>query len=254
MAHKVVEVTAAKQQRPIEELHVMLSSAPPARDFLSALQQQEHVALIAEVKKASPSKGVFTLDFDPVAIAKEYAACGASAISVLTDEEFFQGSLSNLESIRQAVDVPLLRKEFVFDAYQIIEGRIAGADAILLIVACLDDALLQDLYQYIHELGMHALIEVHTPHELERAMKLNPSIIGINNRDLHTFQVDLNTTINIATLCPPNVVLVAESGIYTTDDVQRLAKAGAKAILVGESLIRAENRPAQIAALSGVKR
>lgn len=253
MTHKVAEVAAAKQARPASGLFQSLNHAPKPHDFLAALRR-DTVALIAEVKKASPSKGVFIPDFDPLAIAREYAANGAAAISVLTDSEFFQGSLDNLKNIRAAVDVSLLRKEFVLDAYQVLEGRIAGADAILLIVACLDDAHLRDLYHHIRDLDMHALIEVHTAHELERAMKLHPPIIGVNNRDLHTFNVDLNTTVEIAKLCPRDVTLVAESGIYTTDDVEKLAAAGARAILVGESLIRADNRAAQIQALSGVQR
>lgn len=253
MTHKVAEVAAAKQARPTKTLYSALNSAPKPHDFLAAMQR-DTVALIAEVKKASPSKGVFLADFDPVGIAQEYAANGAAAISVLTDSEFFQGSLVNLQNIRAVVDLPLLRKEFVLDAYQVLEGRVAGADAILLIVACLDDAHLRDLYDQIRDMDMHALIEVHTPHELERAMKLYPSIIGVNNRNLHTFSVDLNTTVQLAAMCPSSVTLVAESGIYTTEDVSRLAAAGASAILVGESLIVAENRVEQIQALSGVSR
>lgn len=253
MTHKLNEVAVAKQARPLNELLAAVEHAPPPRDFLAAMQR-ETVALIAEVKKASPSKGVFLVDFDPIAIAEEYATHGAAAISVLTDSEFFQGSLANLENIRQAVDVPLLRKEFVLDTYQVIEGRVAGADAILLIVACLDDAQLRDLYQYITELGMHALIEVHTTQEMERALQLAPSIIGINNRDLHTFKVDLNTTVELAAMCPPDITLIGESGIYIPDDVSRLAASGVRAILVGESLIKADDRPAQIQALSGVSR
>ncbi len=209
MTHKVAEVAAAKQARPIKTLYSALNDAPRPHNFWAALKQGDRVALIAEVKKASPSKGVFLADFDAMTIAQDYADNGATAISVLTDSEFFQGSLQNLQNIRAIVDLPLLRKEFILDAYQVIEGRVAGADAILLIVACLDDSQLRDLYDHIRDLDMHALVEVHTPHELERAMKLNPPIIGVNNRDLHTFKVDLNTTVEIAALCPRDMTIIA---------------------------------------------
>lgn len=251
LAHKVEEVAAAKTQVPEAALLAQIASSPTPRDFVAALQR-ETVALIAEVKKASPSKGVFVEDFDPVAIAVTYAQHGAAAISVLTDERFFQGHLDYLRAVRAAVAIPVLRKEFVIDPYQVIEARAAGADAVLLIVACLDDAQLAMLYAASTELGMAALIEVHDEAELERALKLGPRLIGVNNRNLHTFSVDLATTTRLAALCPPEVTLVGESGIHSAADIERLA--GIHAVLVGESLILAPDRPAQIRELSGVRR
>lgn len=253
MAHKQTEIAAAKLQRPLRGLQASLPTAPKIPDFKAALHR-DTIALIAEVKKASPSKGLFLDDFDPVTIAGEYAQHGAAAISVLTDEHFFQGHLDYLEQIHAAVKLPLLRKEFVLDAYQVYEARLAGASAILLIAACLDDALLRDLYATVYALGMHALVEVHTAEELERVLKLSPQIVGINNRNLHTFNVDLQTTVQLAAQCPPDVTLVGESGIYTAQDIATLAKAGVHAVLVGESLILAEDRPRKIQELSGVQR
>lgn len=251
LAHKVEEVAAAKTQVPEAALLAQIASSPAPCDFVAALQR-ETVALIAEVKKASPSKGVFVEDFDPVAIAVTYAQHGAATISVLTDERFFQGHLDYLRAVRAAVAIPVLRKEFVIDPYQVIEARAAGADAVLLIVACLDDAQLAALYAATTELGMAALVEVHNEAELERALKLTPRLIGVNNRNLHTFSVDLATTTRLAVLCPPEVTLVGESGIHSAADIKRLA--GVHAVLVGESLILAPDRPAQIRELSGVRR
>ncbi|MDX2160709.1 MAG: indole-3-glycerol phosphate synthase TrpC [bacterium] len=214
--------------------------APPVRDFSAALHRQS-VALIAEVKHASPSKGVLIDPFDPVALAHTYAASGAAAISVLTDRDFFQGSLDDLRAVRAAVEIPLLRKEFVIDARQIAEGRMAGADAMLLIAAVLDDAQLRDLQQAISGWGMAALVEVHDERELERALKTGAALIGVNNRDLKSFHEDIGTTERLARLMPPSVTLVAESAIRTLDDVQRMGRAGAHAVLVGEGLVRADN-------------
>jgi indole-3-glycerol phosphate synthase len=216
------------------------------RDFLAALRQPRvgDVALIAEVKKASPSAGVICQDFDPVHIAVEYEAAGASCLSVLTDEKFFQGSLDYLRLIRAAVKLPLLRKDFIIDERQILEAVEWGADAILLIVAILDDVRLKHFHKLATEAGLAALVEVHDKAELNRAMALGASLIGVNNRNLKTFTVDLGTTERLAaklfastaTRQPP--LLVAESGIHTRADVARLAKCGARAILVGESLMR----------------
>lgn len=253
MAHKQTEIAVAQTKVPLRILKSNLAESRPATDFKDALLR-DTVALIAEVKKASPSKGVFLENFDPLAIAQEYEQHGAAAISVLTDEHFFQGSLESLASIHENVALPLLRKEFVLDPYQLYEARLAGASAVLLIAACLEDALLRDLYDTIYGLGMHALVEVHTEQELERVLAFSPQIIGINNRNLHTFEVDLQTTVQLATQCPTSVTLVGESGIYNAQDVYQLAEAGVHAVLVGESLILAEDRPAQIAALSGVQR
>ncbi|MEO6061965.1 MAG: indole-3-glycerol phosphate synthase TrpC [Thermoflexales bacterium] len=218
--------------------------APPTRDFVGALRR-DTVALIAEVKKASPSKGVLIENFDPVALGKIFAENGAAAISVLTDEVYFMGQLSHLVAIRRAVSVPVLRKEFIIDPYQVYEARAAGADAVLLIVAALEASQLAELHSLILEQGMAALIEVHNQAELERAFALplvnSASAIGINNRDLKTFHEDLGTTARLARLVPPATTLVAESAIRSMDDVKRMGQCGAHAVLVGESLLKADN-------------
>ncbi len=216
------------------------------RDFLAALRQPRvgNIALIAEVKKASPSAGVICPNFDPVRIAKEYEAAGASCLSVLTDEQFFQGSLDNLRQIRAAVKLPLLRKDFIIDERQILEAIEWGADAILLIVAILDDARLKHFHTLATEAGLAVLVEVHDEAELDQALAVEASLIGVNNRDLKSFKVDLATTERLAaklflSRVSQNLpLLVAESGIHTPADVERLAKCGASAILVGESLVR----------------
>jgi indole-3-glycerol phosphate synthase len=215
------------------------------RDFLAALRvpRAGDIALIAEVKKASPSAGVICSDFDPVRIAREYEAAGASCLSILTDEKFFQGSLDYLRQIRAAVKLPLLRKDFIIDERQILEAIEWGADAILLIVAILDDHQLRHYQALAHDAGLAALVEVHDERELDRALAANARLIGVNNRDLKTFKVDLATTERLAsklfsTPAGRESLLVAESGIHTRADVQRLSRAGARAILVGESLVK----------------
>lgn len=208
------------------------------RDLRTALQT-DRVSLVAEVKRASPSKGSLTTDFAPVMTAATYARNGASAISVLTDEDFFQGSLRYLTAIRKAVDLPLLRKDFIIDPWQIYEGRAAGADAILLIVAALSDQQLTDLYALTNALGMRALVEAHNEWEMERALRLDAKLIGINNRDLKTFNVDLGTTARLANMVGDDVLLVAESGIFSAADARALGGLGAQAILVGEALMKA---------------
>ena len=216
------------------------------RDFLAALRKPRRgdIALIAEVKKASPSAGVICKDFDPVRIAREYEMAGASCLSVLTDGKFFQGSLDYLRQIRSAVKLPLLRKDFIIDERQILEAVEWGADAILLIVAILSDEQLKKFHSLATEAGLAALVEVHDEEELERALKISPLLIGVNNRNLKTFKVDLATTEKLAAKLFPSPathhssILVAESGIHTRADVERLKKCGAKAILVGESLMR----------------
>jgi indole-3-glycerol phosphate synthase len=222
------------------------------RDFLAALRQPRagDVVLIAEVKKASPSKGVICENFDPVRIAKEYEAAGASCLSVLTDEKFFQGSLDYLREIRAAVKLPLLRKDFIIDERQILEAIEWGADAILLIVAILDDSRLKRFHDLAVEAGLAVLVEVHDDAELDRAIAIGAQLIGVNNRDLKTFKVDLATTERLAARSsqPPRL-LVAESGINTRADVARLADCGARAILVGESLMRGGDITAKVQAL-----
>lgn len=234
-------VTAASLQRAMKD------RPDGARDFLGALRRPRAggVALIAEVKKASPSAGIIRPDFDPVRIAREYEAAGASCLSVLTDEKFFQGSLDFLRQIRQAVKLPLLRKDFIIDERQILEAIQAGADAVLLIVAILDDARLRRFQALALEAGLAALVEVHDEAELDRALAAGAGLIGVNNRNLKTFKVDLATTEHLAGKClaaasagSVTPLLVAESGIHTRADVERLAKCGARAILVGESLMR----------------
>jgi indole-3-glycerol phosphate synthase len=216
------------------------------RDFVAALRHPRHgdIALIAEVKKASPSAGVICRDFDPVRIAKEYEAAGASCLSVLTDEKFFQGALDHLRQIRAAVKLPLLRKDFMIDERQILEAIEWGADAILLIVAILDDVRLKRFHAMAAEAGLAALVEVHDEVELERALKIGAKLIGVNNRNLKDFKVDLATTEKLAAklfsspVTRHSSLLIAESGIHTRADVERLKKCGANAILVGESLMR----------------
>jgi indole-3-glycerol phosphate synthase len=233
-----------------------------ARNFLAALRNPSHaprtthhVSLIAEVKKASPSMGVICKDFDPVRIAKEYEAAGASCLSVLTDEKFFQGSLDYLRQIRAAVKIPLLRKDFIIDERQILEAIEWGADAILLIVAILDDTRLKRFHDLAIEAGLSVLVEVHDEAELVRAIAIGAKLIGINNRDLKTFKVDLATTERLAKKMEDGgwrmdkagaALLVAESGIHTHADVQRVAKCGAGAILVGESLVKQGNIGAKV--------
>jgi indole-3-glycerol phosphate synthase len=243
LAQKVIEVGQAAGQRAGVE--TLAHQMPPARDFVAALHKST-VALIAEVKKASPSKGILIEDFDPVAIGKTYADNGAAAISVLTDEQFFQGHLDYMRAVRAAVNVPVLRKDFVIDAYQVYEARAAEADAVLLIVMALEDALLADLHTLIGELGMAALVEVHNEAEMERALKIGATLIGINNRDLKSFHQDLNVTARLASLAPPTVTLVAESAIRDAADVRRMGSYGAHAVLVGESLVKADNMALQV--------
>jgi len=224
------------------------------RDFMSALKKPRigKIGLIAEVKKASPSMGVICQNFDPVRIAKEYEAAGASCLSVLTDEKFFQGSLDYLRQIREAVKLPLLRKDFIIDERQILEAIEWGADAILLIVAILTDGQLAKFHSLAVEAGLAVLVEVHDEEELNRALKLSPALLGVNNRNLKTFQVDLATTETLAPRILKNgALLVAESGIHTRGDVERVQKCGAGAILVGESLVKQGDIGAKVRELIG---
>ncbi len=254
----ILDKIVARKVEEVAALHVHPRAVQSARlhaprDFAGALQR-EQIALIAEIKHASPSKGILIEHFDPVALGKTYAQSGAAAISVLTDQDFFKGSLDDLRAVHSAVPIPVLRKDFTIDQRQIIEARAAGADAILLIVAILDDSRLQDLFNAAWDYSLAALIEVHTEQEMERALRLNPPLIGINNRDLHTFTVDLSVTEQLASMAPPDVTLVAESGIFTVEDVERVAAAGVDAILVGESIVKSPDMGAQVRALSSVKR
>lgn len=246
LAQKSADIAASRAPAALARHQDAAQQQPPPRDFTGAIQRrsqstQPTLALIAEVKKASPSKGLLLADFDPARLATTYAANGAAAISVLTDAPFFQGSLDDLRAVRAAVDVPVLRKDFVIDACQVYEARAAGADAVLLIAAALDDRQMADLHALITELGMAALVEIHDESELERTLSLGASLLGINNRDLRSFNVDLNTTARLAALVPDDVTLVAESGIGSPADVRRMGELGAHAVLVGEALVTADD-------------
>jgi len=254
LARKVEEVAGRKSKTSLASLRAESEASPfPPRDMVAALRKDK-VALIAEVKRASPSKGLLTADFAPVMIAATYAFNGAAAISVLTDADFFMGSLRYLRAVREAVDLPLLRKDFVIDPYQVYEARMAGTDTVLLIVAALSDLQLGELQSLAHDCGMSALVEVHNEVEMERALRLGAKLIGINNRDLKTFNVDLETTARRAGMVDGVVVLVAESGIRDAADVRTMASFGADAILVGESLVKAPDMASLTRELSGQRR
>lgn len=237
VAKKRAEIAAAKSAQPIEALRERLLDAPRVRPFFDALAADGPIKLIAEVKKASPSKGVIRHDFRPVEIAQIYAANGATCISVLTDEAFFQGSIEYLREIRKAVDVPLLRKDFILDSHQLVEARVAGADAVLLIAECLDDCDLRKLHNEAVELGMTPLVEFYEPANLGRVIDAGATLIGINNRDLKTFETDLQHTVRLRKQIPDDYVVVGESGIHRPADVKMLSDADVDAILVGESLM-----------------
>ena len=238
VADKRQEIEQAKTSTPVTELEAQIADAPQVRDFVAALKNAPGIGLIAEVKKASPSAGIIREDFDPVAIATAYQANGASCLSVLTDEPYFQGHLDYLKAVRNAVDIPVLRKDFIIDPYQVVEARAAGADCILLIAECLDDCHLRELYFQASELGMECLIEIYDPENLERVLKLDPPLLGINNRNLKTFVTELSHTTDLAKDVPQETLLVSESGIRTHADVIHLQQFGVGGILVGESLMR----------------
>jgi indole-3-glycerol phosphate synthase len=237
VAAKREEVDLTKSETPVEKLRERLAGAPPPRDFLGALSQGPPIRLIAEIKKASPSAGVIRADFDPVRIAEIYQQHGASCISVLTDGPFFQGSLEHLKQVRQAVDLPVLRKDFVIDRYQVWQSRAAGADAVLLIAECLDDRTLHELHDAIEELGMTPLVELYEPENLRRVLDVGARLVGINNRDLRTFHADLGHCIRLRKQVPAGRIVVGESGIRTHRDVEQLQTAGLHAMLVGETLM-----------------
>jgi indole-3-glycerol phosphate synthase len=253
LSHKAEEVSRQAAKVPLAALEARIARAPPPRDFAAALRRPGATALIAEVKKASPSRGVLLESFDHLAIARAYIGGGAAAISVLTDLRFFQGSLKYLEAIRQLPGAPpLLRKDFIIDPYQVYEARAYGADALLLIVAALDDVQLAGLLALTADLGMQALVEVHDEAELERAIAVGAPVVGVNNRDLHSFQISLDTTARLARLLPAGAgrpALVSESGIFTPAHVAQVRALGADAVLVGESLVTAPDILAQVRAL-----
>jgi indole-3-glycerol phosphate synthase len=251
VAAKRLEIVGRRAQTPEAKLRSKLADAPPPRDFFAALASPGPIRLIAEVKKASPSAGVIRADFDPVEIAKIYESHGASCLSVLTDEPFFQGRLEYLEAVRAEVAMPVLRKDFILDSYQLLEARAAGADAVLLIAECLDDCNLRKLHNEAIELGMTPLVELYDPENLDRVLEAGATLIGVNNRDLRTFKVDLEHTLRLRPRVPDHCVMVSESGVKTHADVQRLEAAGVDAILVGESLMRQEDIGAAVDQLLG---
>jgi indole-3-glycerol phosphate synthase len=249
-SHEIPERMAAVS---LAEMQTRAQAAPPALDFVAALRLARGVALIAEIKRASPSKGLLCPNFDPLQLAAAYAANGAAAVSVLTDERFFQGHLDYLTAIRrQHPRLPLLRKDFIVDPYQVYEARAAGADALLLIAAVLPVEALAELLALTHSLGMTALIEVHDRAELERVLPLAPRLVGVNNRNLHDFKVSLEPCLSLRPLIPAEMCCVAESGIHTPADVARLAEAGIDAMLIGEALVTAQDVAVKIKELTHV--
>lgn len=242
IANKKMEVEEQKRTMPFDEVRRLAESVTDRRSFKNALSQNGKVNLIAEIKKASPSKGVIRHDFDPSAIARIYEQNGASAISVLTDEKFFQGDLSFLKIARSITSsIPLLRKDFIIDEYQVYQSKLSGADAILLIAAVLEKQNISELLSIANEIGLDCLVEVHTEEELKKVLATDAEIIGINNRDLHTFKTDLQTTAGLMQIIPDDKVVVSESGISSYDDVKFLQECGVQAILVGESLMASDD-------------
>jgi indole-3-glycerol phosphate synthase len=252
VAHKRAEVAALKARRSVGTVAAACRGLAPARDLEAALRPPAgtRVRLIAEVKRASPSQGLFRADLDPIAQASTYAAAGAAAVSVLTDARYFHGSLDDLVQVRRAVPVPVLRKEFIVDEYQLWEAREAGADAVLLIVAALEDAALRDLLGAAKGAGLATLVEVHTAGELDRALRLGAPVIGINNRDLQTLTTTLAPSLALLPQIPPGPIAVSESGLRTGADVAQVVAAGAHAVLVGETLLRADDVAAKVRELS----
>jgi indole-3-glycerol phosphate synthase len=254
LQRKVEEISASCDQVSLRTMSQRAAETPFPRDFVAAIEQQlqmKHIAVIAELKKASPSKGLLRADFNPSEIAQSYTRHGATCLSVLTDRDFFQGELDYLRQVHQACPLPILRKDFIIDAYQVYEARAYSADCILLIVAALGDALLQDLTGLAHHLGMAVLVEVHDETELERALSLPTPLIGINNRNLRTFETCLETTLELVKHIPRSqeVIIVSESGIYTPQDITRLRYAGVNTFLIGEALMKAVDPGVALATL-----
>lgn len=238
VATKRSEIAAMYAQCSLSEMEQRCQVVPAPLDFVAPLRLPGNIRLIAEVKKASPSKGLIRADFEPVTIAQQYESAGASCLSVLTDRHYFQGELSYLAAIRKAVNIPLLRKDFILDPIQIAEARSVGADAVLLIAECLSPSELKSLFQYTRSLGMQALIELYDPANLPAVLDTGAELIGVNNRDLRTFEVDLMHVIRVKEQIPPGRVVVAESGIYHAHEAKKLYEHGVSAMLVGESLMR----------------
>lgn len=252
LRRKVEEIAERAQQLSIRELSQKVEGTPPVRGFVNAIAKKlnaQQCAVIAEIKKASPSKGLLRENFDPAAIAHSYEKGGAACLSVLTDGDFFQGSGTDLGVARNACQLPILRKDFIIDAYQVYEARVMGADCILLIAAALGDALMLDLAQLAEHLDMDVLIEVHNAEELERALALNTPLVGINNRNLRSFETKLETTLGLLSQIPSDRLVVTESGIHTQADVIKMKEAGVYAFLVGEAFMKAEDPGDKLAEL-----
>ncbi|MCB1651380.1 MAG: indole-3-glycerol phosphate synthase TrpC [Alphaproteobacteria bacterium] len=248
---KAEHVAAQKNAVSLDELKAQIKDAEAPRGFIQALRAMDGPSLIAEVKKASPSKGLIRADFDPAVIAKTYEDNGAACISVLTDEPYFQGCDAYLRQVKDVVSLPVLRKDFMLDPYQIYESRALGADCILLIMAALSDDMADELYGLAVDLGMDVLVEVHNAKELERALRLNPAMVGVNNRNLKTLSVDVQTSFDLLPQMPPDVLKVAESGLSNYETVYALEMAGYTAFLVGESLMRQDDIGAAVRGLLG---
>lgn len=255
MRYKRQEIAQRKERYPLTLLQAEAEGKAPAPNFIQALHQAPSTpALIAEIKKASPSKGVLRADLDPLALAHLYSQNGAVAVSILTDEKYFQGHLDVLRQVRDALpSLPCLQKDFICDPYQVYEARAAGASAVLLIVAALDQPTLLSLHTLVRSLGMTPLVEVHNLDELHRALECEPVLIGINNRNLHDFSVDLETTFQLIPHIPDGIGTVAESGLHSAADVQRLAIAGVDAILVGEALVTADDVTIKVREMAGLQ-
>ena len=245
IAQKREEVEQKKKVATMTYLQERIAHQKPALDLALALKG-DHIRLIAEVKQASPSRGVLSPNFNPTKLARTYAECGAAAISVLTEEKHFMGNIEHLAAIKEVVELPLLRKDFIFDPYQVYESRAYGADALLLITAILNQGQLKELLSLSHSLGLRCLVEVHNEGEVERAVVSKAEIIGINNRDLNTFAVDINTTHRLRPLVPKEKIVVSESGIKSRKDMERLGKWGIDAVLVGEALVTAGDMRAKM--------
>lgn len=254
LATKHTEVKFRMEQTSAHAMQEKLMDAPPARDFRAAIANSGEIALLAEVKKASPSKGIIREDFDPIEIAKIFASNGAACLSVLTDEKYFKGKLEYLSNIHEVVEIPLLRKDFIVNSWQIVESKAAGADAILLIVAALSPKDLTNYIKLATEYGLAALVEVHDKDEMKEAIDAGADLIGINNRDLHTFRTNLSVTLDLVANLPPDPkrLIVSESGIFTRADVLRLQEVGVNAILVGEALMREADIGAKMNELRGM--
>lgn len=248
---KQTHVAACKARVPQAELEQQIKTASPVRGFIKALRAK-NPGLIAEIKKASPSVGIIREDFNPADLAKAYRAGGAACLSILTDEPYFQGKTEYLMAGRAACDLPVLRKDFIVDPYQVYETRAMGADCMLIIMAALEDALVSDIYQLATSLSLDVLFEIHDHAELDRALKLSPRMVGVNSRNLKTLKVDLNTALDIAAAMPADILRVAESGIHSHEDLKRLQNAGFPAFLVGESLMRQPDVTAATQALLGI--